>query len=148
MALKANRAKTATPVPSADQFAGSIIGQCLGDAVGFPVEGEPRAVCARYVEVELDPGSPAPRGRTPFLFGQYTDDSQLARELILCLVETGRFDPADYARRIALLFASGLVVGRGRATTEAAMRLARGVAWTDSGAPPPSAGNGATQPLS
>jgi ADP-ribosylglycohydrolase len=134
--------KVATPRPKADQFAGSIIGQCLGDAVGFPVEGQPRAVCARYAEIELDRQNPAPLGRTPFRFGQYTDDSQLARELMASLVEKGRFDPADYAERIALIFARDLVVGRGRATTDAAGRLARGVPWTESGTPPPSAGNG------
>ena len=34
----------------ADQFSGSLIGQCLGDALGFPVEGSPPDICASYVE--------------------------------------------------------------------------------------------------
>jgi ADP-ribosylglycohydrolase len=128
--------------PSPDQFAGCLIGQCLGDALGFPVEGQPGAVCERYVEEALDPRNPKPRGRTPFPFGQYTDDSQLARELMLSLVWREGFDPVDYAERIALIFTSNRIVGRGRATTEAALRLAAGVPWTESGTPPPNAGNG------
>jgi ADP-ribosylglycohydrolase len=54
----------------------------------------------------------------------------------------GRFDPEDYARRIAAIFSEGRIVGRGRATEEAAERLARGVPWQQAGTPPPSAGNG------
>jgi hypothetical protein len=30
-----------------DQFAGCFIGQCLGDALGFAVEGRPPGVCRR-----------------------------------------------------------------------------------------------------
>ena len=54
----------------------------------------------------------------------------------------GRFDPEDYAGRIAAIFSEGRIVGRGRATEEAAERLARGVSWEEAGASPPSAGNG------
>jgi ADP-ribosylglycohydrolase len=57
-------------------------------------------------------------------------------------VDLGHFDPADYARRIAAIFVEDRVVGRGRATEEAARRLADGVAWDLAGAPPPAAGNG------
>jgi ADP-ribosylglycohydrolase len=128
--------------PRRDQFVGCIVGQCLGDALGFAVEGQPPAVCAHYAEVDLDPDHPALRKRPPFLFGQYTDDSQLARELLLSLVERRGLDPADYAARIMLQFTGNRVVGPGRATTEAALRLAGGVAWTESGTPAPSAGNG------
>ncbi len=131
-----------TAVPEPVQFSGCLIGQCLGDALGFPVEGQLPAVCRRYVDEELQGSEVPPRGRIPFSFGQYTDDSQLARELMLSLVEERGFEPADYAQRISLIFITGRIVGRGRATTEAALRLARGVPWTDSGTPPPSAGNG------
>jgi ADP-ribosylglycohydrolase len=54
----------------------------------------------------------------------------------------GRFDPADYARRIAAIFSEDRIVGRGRATEEAAVRLNQGVPWQEAGTPPPSAGNG------
>ncbi len=81
-------------------------------------------------------------GRDSFPFGQYTDDSQLARELLQSYVERGRFDPKEYAGRIAAIFVEQRIVGRGRATEEAAHRLAQGVPWEESGTPPPVAGNG------
>jgi len=129
-------------VPRQEQFSGSLIGQCLGDALGFPVEGYPPRLCQRYVTQVLGAGRVPERGRGPFPFGQYTDDSQLARELLQSYVACGGFDPQDYARRIAALFGQDRVVGRGRATEAAARRLAAGVPWEAAGTPPPSAGNG------
>ena len=120
-------------------LAGALIGQCLGDALGFPVEGKPPAHCAAYVN-HLREGHLL--ARPPFEFGQYTDDSQLARTLFESVVECGGFDAADYGRRIGALFSEDRVVGRGQATAAAAARLAQGVHWTKSGTPAPSAGNG------
>jgi ADP-ribosylglycohydrolase len=93
-------------VPQLDQFRGCLVGQCLGDALGFPVEGSPPEICAPYIE-ELRAGhcEPWPAVRGNYAFGQYTDDSQLARELMLSYAEVGRFDPADYAARIRSIFA-------------------------------------------
>lgn len=125
-----------------DRWAGSLIAQCLGDALGFVVEGQPPEVCGPYVRELLRAGRAGEVGRPPWAFGQYTDDSQLARELLQSVVARGGFDPADYAARIAAIFAEGRIVGRGRATQEAAERLARGVPWQAAGAPPPNAGNG------
>ncbi len=45
------------------------------------------------------------RGRGRFPFGQYTDDSQLARELLQSVVACCRFDASDYAAGIEALFA-------------------------------------------
>ena len=122
-----------------DRLAGALLGQCLGDALGFPVEGQPPAFCAAYV-AHLRAGRRL--GRRPFEFGQYTDDSQLARELLESWVACEGFDPADYARRIAAIFDEARIVGRGQATEQAAGRLHRGVPWDEAGAPPPAAGNG------
>ena len=61
--------------------------------------------------------------------GQYTDDSQLARELMQSWVSCGGFNPVDYANRIAAIFVEDRIVGRGMATHHAAMRLADGNAW-------------------
>src|SRR5690606_8763623 len=74
--------------------------------------------------------------------GQYTDDSQLARELMISCVEQRGFDPAHYAGRIASLFREDRAQGAGFATEEAAMRLISGVPWNQAGEPPPAAGNG------
>lgn len=128
-------------LPGSGQFIGSLIGQCLGDALGFPMEGQPYAVCREYVrEIILE--GPGLRSRPGFVFGQYSDDSQLARELILSCIEQKGFDPKDYAQRIADLFSMGNIVGGGSATWEAALRLAQGEPWEQAGTPSPSAGNG------
>jgi ADP-ribosylglycohydrolase len=127
-----------------EQFSGCLVGQCLGDALGFPVEGFPDDVCGDYVRGlrELaDPGRLP--GRAGFPFGQYTDDSQLAREWMQSYAALGRFEPADYAERTKNIFAENRIVGRGLATDAAARRLAQGVPWEQAGTPAPSAGNGA-----
>jgi ADP-ribosylglycohydrolase len=130
-------------VPSRkSRFAGSLIGQCLGDALGFPVEGYVAEVCRQYVAGILRSGRAGEVNRPPFPFGQYTDDSQLARELLVSYREVRSFDPGDYARRIAALFAEEKIVGQGRATAAAAARLAAGVSWREAGEHSPAAGNG------
>ena len=128
--------------PPEDRFTGCLIGQCVGDAVGFMVEGCPPAVCHPYADAILLDQRDDPVRKGPFALGQYSDDSQLARELMESYVDFGRFDPADYARRIAALFAGTRVVGGGWATAEAAARLAAGVPWQRAGTPAPNAGNG------
>lgn len=125
-----------------DRFSGCLIGQCLGDALGFPVEGSPPAACAAYVHDVLAAPDRSALCRAGLKIGQYTDDSQLARELMLSYAARGRFDPDDYARRIAAIFVEDRIVGRGLATHRAAHRIAAGVHWTEAGEPPPVAGNG------
>lgn len=129
-------------VPRSEQFSGCLIGQCLGDAVGCRVEGYPPEACQNFVTYEVRPMQIKDRDRFPFPFGQYTDDSQLARELLQSYLACRQFDPRDYACRIAAIFAENRIVGRGRATEEAAMRLIKGVSWQEAGTRPPSAGNG------
>lgn len=125
-----------------DRFAGCLVGQCVGDAVGFMVEGEPADVCGRYVDRLLVAGERYDGSRGGYTLGQYSDDSQLARELMASCVARGGFDPHDYARRIAAIFAEGRIVGGGWSTAQAAARLAEGVPWTQAGTPAPAAGNG------
>ncbi len=61
-----------------ERFSGCLIGQCLGDALGFPVEGFSPEFCAQALRGDARSGLE----RQLFPFGQYTDDSQLARELL------------------------------------------------------------------
>ena len=133
--------------PTIEKFSGSLIGQALGDALGFPVEGYVPEVCAAYAArirsaLKEEDGVGTLFGRSPFPFGQYTDDTQLARDLACSIADLGRFDPANYASRISAIFKEGRIVGRGKATEAAAKRLKEGTPWTDSGTPAPSAGNG------
>jgi ADP-ribosylglycohydrolase len=129
-------------LPSRQQFCGCLIGQCLGDALGFPVEGYPHAVCKKYVQKIVKSGEIKNAARNAFPFGQYTDDSQLARELLISYSDCKGFNPEDYAGRIALIFSQRKIVGGGRATWEAALRLSQGIPWDEAGTTSPSAGNG------
>jgi ADP-ribosylglycohydrolase len=128
--------------PRREQFSGCLIGQCLGDALGCPVEGQPPRITAGYINAFLRTDRVGSFGRPEYEFGQYTDDSQLARELMQSYAARGQFDPGDYAGRIAAIFTEHRIVGQGLATTQAARRLASGVPWEEAGEPPPSAGNG------
>jgi ADP-ribosylglycohydrolase len=129
-------------LPHQSQFTGCLIGQCLGDALGFIVEGCPSHRCRQYVDEVLRREEIGALTRRGFPFGQYSDDSQLARELIQSFVACRGFDPSDYARRIAAIFRENRIVGGGSATEEAAWRLVQGIPWGRAGTPPPSAGNG------
>jgi ADP-ribosylglycohydrolase len=124
-----------------DRYAGALVGQALGDALGFVVEGQGAAICRRHVQAALHERRTGWR-RPPFESGQYSDDTQLARELAASLVSRRGFDPNDYARRIAVLFVEGRIVGRGLTTEQAALRIAAGVPWHAAGTPAPAAGNG------
>src|SRR4029077_13187569 len=133
--------------PDANKFGGCLIGQCLGDALGFIVEGQPTTACSSYVDDVVRTGNAPRLGRGRYPFGQYSDDSQLARELVLSIVDRGKFDAVDYAGRIAAIFREDRIVGRGLATQAAADRLIRGIPWNEAGAQPPSAGNGRSIPV-
>ena len=129
--------------PRKEQFSGCLIGQCLGDAIGFVVEGYSPAACRRYVEDFLKTDKAEQfGGHFPFPFGQYSDDSQLARELMQSYAACRKFDPADYAERLKTIFVEQRIVAFGYSTKEAVKRLCLGTSWEESGAPPPAAGNG------
>lgn len=129
-------------IPSADQFTGCLLGLALGDALGAPVEAFPPDDARRYVERLSEKAVPdLPVGGRAF--GQVTDDTQLARELLLSIDQCGHFDPALFARRLLDFVGAGRLVGGGPATFGAAKQLALGMAWHEAGMPAPYAGNGA-----
>ena len=125
-----------------DQLAGSLLGQALGDALGFVVEAQPPDVARAYVDEWLRAGRAGQRSHPQFPFGQYTDDTQFARELLLSFEERAGWDPAAFAGRLARLFRDGLDVSAGWGTRSAALRLSAGAHWSRSGTAPPYAGNG------
>jgi ADP-ribosylglycohydrolase len=125
-----------------DALAGCIVGQALGDALGFVVEAQPPEVAEEYVCGWLLGGRAGERAPTGFGFGQYTDDTQLARELLRSFADTAAWSPAAFASRLSELFRDELVVASGPGTRAAAGRLLQGVPWQESGTPAPYAGNG------
>ncbi len=125
-----------------DALAGCLLGQALGDALGFVVEAAPPDVAAAYVTGTLRAGRAGKRSRPGYSFGQYSDDTQLARELLCSIRDAGGWDPEVFARRIAALFGERRDVGAGQGTRAAAGRLLSGTPWRESGTPAPYAGNG------
>jgi ADP-ribosylglycohydrolase len=90
----------------------------------------------------LRAGRAGQRSHPQFPFGQYTDDTQLARELLLSFEERAGWDPAAFAARLARLFRENQDVGAGWGTRSAALRLSSGTHWSSSGTSSPYAGNG------
>ncbi len=85
----------------------------------------PAARRRRSLRARLAPRRPGRRARPPGLpFGQYTDDTQLARELLLSVREAGGWNPAAFAARIAELFRTGATSAPVQGT-----RAPRGACW-------------------
>jgi ADP-ribosylglycohydrolase len=129
------------PVPAGDALAGCLLGQALGDALGFVVEAESPEAAAAYVR-SLSAARAGARGRDGFPLGQYSDDTQLARELLLAVRDASSWQPDVFARRIAALVTGGRIVGAGPGTRAAAERLTAGTPWSEAGTPAPYDGNG------
>jgi ADP-ribosylglycohydrolase len=127
--------------PRDERVAGALIGLALGDALGFVVEAQPPAAALAYAEL-LRVGRAGERSHPDFPFGQYSDDTQLARELLLSVADAGGWNPAGFAARVAALVLEGRDVGAGPGTRRAGLRLALGAPWTHAGTPAPYAGNG------
>jgi ADP-ribosylglycohydrolase len=121
---------------------GCLLGQALGDALGFVVEARPAGEATEYVDRYLLAGRAGELAHPEFPFGQYSDDTQLARELVVSYADAGGWSAEAFAGRLAALFADGKDVGAGSGTRAAAMRLLGGAHWSRSGTPAPYAGNG------
>ena len=128
---------------TADGLVGAILGQALGDALGFVVEARSPEVAKIYVAGWLRSGRAGEWPHPQFPFGQYSDDTQLARELLRSFQDSCGWDASVFAARLAALFHERRDVGAGSGTRSAALRLLMGVPWRESGTPAPYAGNGA-----
>jgi ADP-ribosylglycohydrolase/predicted esterase len=125
------------------RFAGCMAGQALADALGMWVEGSLPAESEAFVRDVIRAGKVESLPAKIFPFGQYTDDTQLARELLQSLIERGQVDPEDFARRLVTLYREDGIVGIGTATRDAIRKLQKGIPWSQAGSPAPRAGNGA-----
>lgn len=127
---------------SVDRAAGALLTMAIGDSLGFLVAGEGAAYAADVARHSFATDDPPWLERDEYCFGQYTIDTQLARELGLSLIESKGFSPHLFAARIGDLFGTNHAFCAGEATTRAGLRLFEGMAWAQAGEPPPAAGNG------
>ena len=111
-----------------DRFAGCLVGLAIGDALGMPFEGmDPQAILARQSQVtEFLPGD-------GLAAGQYTDDTKMMLCIAESIVENGRVNPEDVARRFVAWFDTGDLRRIGATCLEAIMSLERGIPWRESG---------------
>lgn len=138
---------TTPPVAPASlsRYQGALLGCALGDAVGAWAERRPAAEAKAFAKhfIREFNFSKVNSHHHGMKFGQYTDDTQLSRELMISLIDENGFMPENFANRVANIFAHDAIVGYGGATQAAAIRLIDGVPWDKAGTPPPRAGNGA-----
>ncbi len=124
-----------------ESIIGSLLAHAVGDALGFVVEGYGPKICTDYVDTVLRKQLFPVMKRLPqFRFGQYTDDTQLAREFLVSVLQTKgtvdvNFSPAVYATRIAMMFMPNAyrIVGYGRQTARGAEAVRMGAHHTESG---------------
>jgi poly(ADP-ribose) glycohydrolase ARH3 len=134
---------SASAATLADGLEGALLGLALGDALGFVVESQAPRAAREYVDDSLRSGRAGARAHPLYPFGQYSDDTQLTRELLLSVRESNGWDPARFAARVATLVLAGGDVGAGPGTRGSGMRYALGAPWEHAGARAPYAGNGA-----
>jgi ADP-ribosylglycohydrolase len=163
-------------------FSASLVGLAVGDSLGFLVEGQSREICERYVDEVIKThlflnygihknfghnGNPRyvscdKSDEWAFKLGQYTDDTQLCRELIKSItMNKGEFNSSDFSDRLIMLIGkAGLlrpdtkvpnnnklyiidgIVGYGKTTVMTTQCLADGLPWEQTGVLIKSQGNG------
>ena len=111
-----------------DNITGSLIGEAIGESIGFLVEGHSPDSCYEYVDKIIVPklvhlyGIDKDMGRTgksrycridentaSFQYGQYTIDTQSSREMLLS-IENGVFNVDSFKKRMISLYGlAGLI---------------------------------------
>ena len=129
-----------------NMFQHSLVGMSQGDAIGFLVEGQNST--EHFVNTVFSGNKfrnygvdnhfghtgklryTTDKTQMAFKFGQYTDDTILARELIKSLKESnGNFDSKDYANRLITLFKKAKLLrdNRSGATRIANLQIFSGI---------------------
>lgn len=120
-----------------EDLMGCMIGKMVGDSLGFQVEGHGPSTCKKYVDEYICTIKTPVITRVPGMsFGQYTDDSQLTRELLVTIIETnGVVDGSVYAKRMSQLFQPGnyRIVGYGKTCAIALEAVWNGAKHTKTG---------------
>ena len=147
-----------------ENISGSIIGKAVGNSIGFFVDGQTSDVCCEYIDIVIkkilhlygidkDLGkSDKPRyclidGNEKtilFSYGQYTEDTQCTREMLMS-IEEGKLNIETFKRKLISLYGqSGLISWDsrmncvksgivGNAEISSVQNMASGISWQESG---------------
>ncbi len=95
-----------------ERIEGGLLGLLVGDALGVPYEFQPPARIPAAAEIEFQPPDGYPRAHASVAPGTYSDDGAQALCLLASLLDCGRLDPDDLARRLLAWYDKGyLAVG-------------------------------------
>lgn len=122
------------PLPLAelqDRFRAAVLGFAIGDALGFPLRGMPPASVARNPNVADDF---APRPRSRFARGQFSDDTQVMLAMAEAVAREQRIDGRAAGAQLAWLWQEGVILQPPQATSAAAEALLHGTPWMSAGA--------------
>lgn len=83
-----------------DRIRGGIIGLLVGDALGVPYEFHPKEQIPPFEEIEFQPPANFDRAHRGVPSGTYSDDGAQALCLLASLLECGKFNADDFAKKI------------------------------------------------
>jgi ADP-ribosylglycohydrolase len=87
-----------------DKIRGGIIGLLVGDALGVPYEFHPREEIPPFEEIEFEPPQNFTRAHSGVPIGTYSDDGAQALCLLASLLECGKFEVDDFAKKLVAWF--------------------------------------------
>jgi ADP-ribosylglycohydrolase len=134
----------------AEKTAGGMWGLLIGDALGVPYEFHPAEELPPLEQIEMTPPDGFRRSYPHILPGTWSDDGAQALGLLDSLLNTGKLDPKDLARRLAVWYergsyaVDGIVFDVGIQTSQAIHAFRSGIPATRAGfVNPDGKGNGA-----
>jgi ADP-ribosylglycohydrolase len=149
-------------LPTVNQYAGCLVGQCLASALAQSVNDQTGEACTAFSTnvlekwwrcrdlpspttppiaefVRFDPANSPPRHGGDVLEPaapavlQYAEGAQLAVVIVDSVVASGGFFPADLAARIAKLAAERRIVGQLWETYKTSKNIREGAPWQEAG---------------
>ena len=123
---------------STDKIAGGFYGLLIGDALGVPYEFKSASQIPALDEIEFVPPPGYPRTYGSIAPGTWSDDGSQALCLLSSLLDCGRFDADDFAKRLVqwhdgAWWIDAHVFDMGITTGQAIRRIKNGVAALDAG---------------
>jgi len=147
-----------------ENISGSLIGKAVGNSIGFFVDGQTSDVCCEYIDIVIkkilhlygidkDLGkSDRPRyclidGNEKtilFAYGQYTEDTQCTREMLMS-IEEGKLNIETFKRKLISLYGQSGVISWdsrmncvksgivGNAEISSVQNMVSGISWQESG---------------